>query len=85
MIDTAGFADSSALGDSRLNKTRLAAEKSDIAVILISADEAAQFIQSFPEEAKWHQIFIEKNTPVLFVVSKADVCTGTEAEGAPGV
>lgn len=82
VIDTAGFNDSSALGESRLNKTRLAAEKSDIAVILISVEEitnieenAAQFFQSFPEEAKWHQFFREKNTSVLFAVSKADICT----------
>ena len=107
MIDTAGFSDSSTLGESRLNKTRLAAEKSDIAVILISAEEitkieedlkslagaefaaeseiekgedTARFIESFPEEAKWYQIFRGKNTPMLFVVSKADICTEGRAQ-----
>ena len=38
LIDTAGFDDESVLGAQRVEKTRLAAEKTDIAVILISAD-----------------------------------------------
>lgn len=37
LMDTAGFDDESSLGAKRVEKTRLAAEKTDIAVILISA------------------------------------------------
>lgn len=81
IIDTAGFADQSTLGESRLHKTRLAAEKSDIAVILISAERAdkivriGNFAENFSEEAEWYRVFKDKNTPVLFVISKADTCS----------
>ncbi len=37
IIDTAGFDDESALGSRRVEKTVLAAEKTDIAVILLAA------------------------------------------------
>ena len=82
IIDTAGFADESALGESRLQKTRLAAEKSDIAIILLEAEdweEGLSFRQRFPEEYAWHQIFAEKNTPVLFLVNKADLYANADA------
>lgn len=82
IIDTAGFADESALGESRLQKTRLAAEKSDIAIILLEAEdweEGLSFRQRFPEEYAWYQIFAEKNTPVLFLVNKADLYAKADA------
>lgn len=41
IIDTAGFDDESELGARRVEKTRLAAEKTEIAVILISGEESA--------------------------------------------
>lgn len=81
IIDTAGFDDESALGDRRVEKTALAAEKTDLAVILLAADEgsgmepdasAGGFAERFPKENRWYRIFQEKKTPVLFVVSKAD-------------
>lgn len=40
LIDTAGFDDTSELGTRRVEKTKLAAEKTDIAVIVLSAEEA---------------------------------------------
>ena len=87
IIDTAGFDDETELGARRVEKTQLAAEKTDIAVILVTAEaseesasvsqkemgwKAGNFVESFPEEAKWHHIFKEKKTPILFVVNKAD-------------
>lgn len=39
IIDTAGFDDASELGERRVEKTRLAAEKTEIAVILIAGEE----------------------------------------------
>ncbi len=39
IIDTAGFDDTTELGSARVEKTRLAAEKTDLAVILISAEQ----------------------------------------------
>ncbi|MBO5030971.1 MAG: [FeFe] hydrogenase H-cluster maturation GTPase HydF [Lachnospiraceae bacterium] len=65
IIDTAGFDDSSALGKSRVEKTKQAAEKSDIGVILFSDEDMTK-------ELEWYQLFQEKNTPVLSVISKSD-------------
>lgn len=65
VIDTAGFDDSSELGKSRIEKTRQAAEKSDIGVILITDADMTK-------ELEWYRFFKEKNTPVLFIVSKSD-------------
>lgn len=45
LIDTAGFDDESVLGAQRVEKTRLAAEKTDIAVILISADMVSDEVE----------------------------------------
>lgn len=65
IIDTAGFDDTTALGQMRIEKTKLAAEKTELAVILL-ADENVE------EELKWYTIFQEKNIPVLFLISKTD-------------
>lgn len=75
IIDTAGFDDESALGERRVEKTRLAAEKTDIAVILVS--DLRQNV-----ELEWYRFFKEKNTPVLFVVSKADVLADADVIAA---
>ena len=66
IIDTAGFDDESDLGERRVEKTKLAAEKTELAVIVV-ADEDLE------EEFDWYRFFKEKNTPVLFVVNKADI------------
>ena len=82
IIDTAGFGDESTLGESRLEKTHLAAEKSDIAVIIIAPREIKQnisFREAFPEEYAWYRIFAEKKTPILFVINKADIYTQVAA------
>ncbi len=85
LIDTAGFDDVSRLGQSRAEKTSLAAEKTDIAVILLTAcgeeaDAAKEaFADRFPEENRWYLHFKEKKTPVLFVVNKADINDRAEA------
>ena len=41
IIDTAGFDDESMLGEQRIERTKLAAEKTDLAVILFAADQKA--------------------------------------------
>ncbi len=66
-LDTAGSDDKSELGARRVEKTRLAAEKTDVAVILVPGEALSD------TERYWHHFFKEKNTPVLFVVSKADL------------
>ncbi len=65
IIDTAGFDDSSSLGQSRVEKTKLAAEKTDIAVIIFGNEDMG-------EELEWVRFFREKKTPVLPLVSKMD-------------
>lgn len=83
IIDTAGFDDETELGAKRLEKTKLAAEKTELAVILFAgerqtacagkADGDMKF--DMEEELYWYHFFKEKKTPVLLVVNKADIRT----------
>lgn len=68
LIDTAGFDDDTVLGTKRMEKTRLAAEKTDIAVILFTVSTCFDI----KDEITWYSYFKEKNTPVLAIVNKAD-------------
>lgn len=80
LIDTAGFDDISELGKKRVEKTMLAVEKSDVAVLVISLDmvtekwrtDGIKFSDVFPEEAIWFEKLSNKKTPVLVVVNKVD-------------
>lgn len=65
LIDTAGFADEGELGALRMEKTRLAAQKTDAGIILFSG-------RDMKEELDWFRYFKEKHTPVIPVLSKAD-------------
>lgn len=65
LIDTAGFDDVGELGESRVVKTRLAAEKTDIAVILFSGLEMAREL----EQAAY---FKNKGVPFVAVISHSD-------------
>ena len=71
IMDTAGFDDVGGLGEIRVEKTKKAAEKANIAVIAIADDEMS-------EEIKWYNFFKEKKTPVLIVITKTDVCENLE-------
>ncbi|MFQ9516488.1 MAG: [FeFe] hydrogenase H-cluster maturation GTPase HydF [Eubacterium sp.] len=71
MIDTAGFDDEGELGHIRVEKTRLAAEKSDIAVIVCADME-------LKEELEWYRYFKNKSTPVLMVINKSDILMNTK-------
>ena len=68
LIDTAGFDDDTVLGAARKEKTRFAAEKTDIAVILFTVSTGFDT----KEEIAWYSYFREKNTPVLAIVNKMD-------------
>lgn len=79
IIDTAGFDDESELGVRRVEKTHLAAEKTDIAVVVLdTADVIAAkkagvpFKKAFKEEAEWVSLFAKKRTPVLIALNKID-------------
>lgn len=87
LIDTAGFDDPTELGALREEKTRLAALKTDIAVLVIDAseyelikgEENPSLLQVLPTEYRWYQFFKEKKTPVVFVVNKADTREDADA------
>ena len=58
-IDTAGFDDTTQLGEARIERTRQAAEKCDMAVLVIAdADDLT-------EEKTWYQYLVAKKIPVL--------------------
>ncbi len=70
-IDTAGFDDDGELGQLRIEKTKLAAQKTDIALVLFHGDDIRV-------ELSWVQELKNKNTPVIAVLSKADLYTEEE-------
>lgn len=74
-IDTAGFDDVGALGLLRVEKTRQAMEKSDIALIVCGDSD----IES---ELQWAEAFRRNHTPVLMIVNKADVLDALALCGA---
>lgn len=65
LIDTAGFDDIGELGQIRVEKTKKAAEKTDIAVILFSDSD-------LKKEFEWVKYFKGKGTPILPIISKSD-------------
>ncbi len=77
LIDTAGFDDASGLGEKRVEKTRLAADKADVALILVADDNLEQ-------ELEWYRFFEERETPVLFVISKTDLADDVDAQEIDG-
>lgn len=66
LMDTAGFDDVSELGTSRVDKTKKTAEKTDIALILWAGGDLSR-------ELEWLQYFKKKGTPVIPVITKADL------------
>ena len=77
IIDTAGFGDESELGKSRMEKTRLAAEKTDIALLLVAGNGDAALDE---EEMHWYRFLKEHGTPVLFVVGKTDMRSDAQVD-----
>lgn len=65
LIDTAGFDDIGELGEIRVEKTRLAAEKTDIAVVLATGNDLSK-------EKEWYEYFKTIKTPALVCISKSD-------------
>lgn len=81
IIDTAGFDDDTSLGQKREEKTKLALQKCDIAVLVLdgqalSASCAKEKDNSrifFSAELRWLEAFKERNIKHLLVVNKADL------------
>ena len=70
-IDTAGFDDVGELGKMRVEKTKMAAEKTDIALVVFSGDD-------LDEERKWIDMLKSRGTPVVLVLNKVDILAGAE-------
>ena len=68
LMDTAGFDDEGELGKNRVEKTKFAAQKADIAVIVCTDTELS-------EELAWYHFFEERHTPVAVVINKTDCIT----------
>ena len=66
LIDTAGFDDEGELGAMRMEKTALAAQKTELALILFASED-------METELEWFRYFQGKKTPVIPVVSKSDL------------
>lgn len=69
-MDTAGFDDTTVLGNERLKKTNLAKEKSDIALLVVREDDIEEAIT-------WANALKKQNTPCLFVVNQDNPQTVT--------
>ncbi|MBR4027006.1 MAG: [Lachnospiraceae bacterium] len=67
-MDTAGFDDMTELGEKRVEKTRLSAEKADIAVFVVSKRGIVEK-ESFDIEQTWISYFKEKKVPVLVLIN----------------
>ncbi|HIW98292.1 MAG TPA: [FeFe] hydrogenase H-cluster maturation GTPase HydF [Candidatus Tidjanibacter gallistercoris] len=74
-IDTAGFDDEGTLGPQRLEQTRKAAERTDVAVIVCTDGEPAV-------EREWIGMFGERNVPVVLVLGKTDTLADKGATAA---
>ncbi|MBQ8518409.1 MAG: [Agathobacter sp.] len=73
-IDTAGFDDITVLGEARTEKTRQAADKCDMAILVIAMPQScvttAQEID-LSEEKEWYNYFLSKKIPVVVLLNKA--------------
>jgi len=71
LIDTAGFDDSGYLGQMRVEKTRTAMEKTDVALIVCSEEDITQ-------ELEWAQEFKDRKAPVIMIINKIDQISNTD-------
>jgi small GTP-binding protein len=65
LIDTAGFDDEGYLGQLRVEKTRVAMEKTDVAIIVCREEDLR-------EELSWAAEFKARKAPVVMVINKID-------------
>ncbi len=67
LIDTAGFDDEGTIGELRVEKTREAAKKTDIALIVFDDDEDIDM------EKEWIAEFKKENVPTIAILNKSDL------------
>lgn len=66
LIDTAGFDDEGTLGELRVEKTREALRRTDIAIMVFSGTDISL-------ERGWIDVLRENKTPVIAVINKSDI------------
>lgn len=71
-IDTAGFDDAGELGEMRVQKTKEALLKTDVALLLFSGED-------FTLEIEWLESLRKNKTAVIAVVNKADLLKDADA------
>ena len=73
LIDTAGFDDIGPMGELRVEKTRQALEKTDIALLVVTGGDLSY-------EKSWIAAFKERKTPFIIVLNKIDALIPVEVE-----
>ncbi len=71
LIDTAGFDDVGELGRMRVEKTKTAMLKTDIALIVCCEEDIR-------EELEWVKRFKERNTPYIVIINKTDMISNAD-------
>ncbi|GCB36972.1 [FeFe] hydrogenase H-cluster maturation GTPase HydF [Bacteroides faecalis] len=77
-IDTPGFDDEGELGKMRIEKTKKAIEKTDIAIMICGGD-ATEEEPELKEELYWYEQLKEKNIPIIFLINKTDIRKTTKS------
>lgn len=72
-VDTAGLDDGGYLGQLRVEKTRQALEKTDLALMVLTGAPT-------PEELDWLKAIQEKKVPLLVLLNKADLLEDPQTE-----
>lgn len=72
LIDTAGFDDEGKIGELRVERTKKAAEKTDIALFVFDGDTVID------SEKEWIDKFKRKNIPTIAVLNKSDLISDIE-------
>lgn len=86
LVDTAGFDDEGPLGRLRVEQTRRAAERVDVALIVVAppaagGGDAATVVSGLDMEREWAEAFRRRGIPVLGVLGKADLPAAADVGG----
>ncbi len=71
-IDTPGFDDAGELGDLRVQQTKKALEKTDIAILIWGGDDTLLAVSALEEEKEWYAELKKRNIPIISIINKAD-------------
>ena len=81
IIDTPGIDDTGSLGEERVRRTKKVLDKTDLAVLVVSAEEGLQ-----KTDSELIDLFRKKQIPFLIAVNKCDLATaGRPEKGNDGI